>query len=239
LSAHKIALVLAIGPRLAREALKVRLDTEADLDVRGEASDAAQIDEQLERDEPNVLLLDPAVVGATWVDFIRERVKRHPATKVVVLASDPSLPVVVEALRAGALAFVVKSASTGDLVTAIRRATQGRRYVSPPLTVEAVAGQIRRARAGSDPYERLTPRERQVLRLTVDGWSSTAVASKLGISPRTVETHRANLMRKLGLRRRTELVRYAMRRGLVPNDVGDQPTKARESDARSPKKTSS
>jgi DNA-binding NarL/FixJ family response regulator len=122
---------------------------------------------------------------------------------------------VVEALRAGAAAYVVKDAGADELLRAVRAAADGRRYLSPPLSETALAAYARRAAGGPlppDPYDTLTAREREVLQLTAEGHSGTEVAARLFISPRTVETHRANLMRKLGVRNQKELIRYALTR---------------------------
>jgi DNA-binding NarL/FixJ family response regulator len=134
---------------------------------------------------------------------------------------------VVQALGNGAAAYVLKGASATELLHAVRAVRTGRRYLSPPLSEAAVELYTARARAGgADPYDRLTAREREVLHLTAEGLSSTAISERLGISSRTAETHRANAMSKLGLHNRADLVRYAMARGLLPVD-GPMPSPRR------------
>jgi DNA-binding NarL/FixJ family response regulator len=134
---------------------------------------------------------------------------------------------VVEALRAGATAFVLKEADAGDLVRAIHEAAAGRRYLSPPLSQAALDAYMEKSkRSGVDPYHALTAREREVLQLTAEGYSGSEISERLYISPRTVESHRANVMRKLGVRNQKELVRCAMQRGLVRDS--DQRKAARE-----------
>ena len=113
------------------------------------------------------------------------------------------------------MAYVVKDASAEELVTAIREAAAGRRYLSSPFSSELIESYLKRP-GGTDPYETLTPREREVLHLVAEGLTSSEIAGRLFISPRTAESHRANLMRKLGLRSRTDLVRFAFQRGIVP-----------------------
>jgi DNA-binding NarL/FixJ family response regulator len=123
---------------------------------------------------------------------------------------------VLDSLRNGASAYVLKGSHATDLVQAVREVAAGRRFLSPPLSERAVEVYARSAeRATLDLYDTLTTREREVFHLAADGYSSADIASRLFVSPRTVETHRANLMRKLGLRTQTELVRYALRRGIV------------------------
>jgi DNA-binding NarL/FixJ family response regulator len=123
---------------------------------------------------------------------------------------------------------VLKDASAGELIEAIRHALLGRRYLSPPLSQAAIESYVSRAEvAQADPYEKLTAREREVLHLSAEGLSYAAIGARLGISPRTAETHRTHLMDKLGLRDRTDLIAYALRRGLVLRD----PTRGEGSEA--------
>ncbi|MCX7669202.1 MAG: response regulator transcription factor, partial [Anaerolineae bacterium] len=124
---------------------------------------------------------------------------------------------VLEALRAGALAYVLKESSSNDLVYAIREALAGRYYLSPPLSERSIVTYLEKARAGAQTmHEPLTTREREVLKLIAEGYSSPEIAERLVLSPRTVETHRANIMRKLELRSTADLIRYAIRHGIIP-----------------------
>jgi DNA-binding NarL/FixJ family response regulator len=126
-------------------------------------------------------------------------------------------PYVLEALKNGASGYVLKDSSGTDLVHAVRQVMLGQRYLSPPLSERAVEAYMQKSVETSlDPYEALTDREREVLQLAAEGLSNPEIASRLSISPRTVETHRANLMRKLGLKTQTDLIRYALRRGILP-----------------------
>jgi DNA-binding NarL/FixJ family response regulator len=126
---------------------------------------------------------------------------------------------VLEALRNGAAAYVLKDSSIEELVRAIHEAAAGRRYLSPPLSDSAIGAYVERADATAiDSYQSLSSRERQVLQLAAEGHTNTAIGKRLFISPRTVEMHRANMMKKLDLRSQTDLIRYALRRGLLPND---------------------
>jgi DNA-binding NarL/FixJ family response regulator len=155
--------------------------------------------------------------GLGGLEVTRQVAKKHPNTRVVVLSMHATEAYVIEALRNGASAYVLKDADAGDLLRAIREAVEGRRFLSPPLTDAAVAAYARRA-AGAEPadsYEQLTTREREVLHLTAEGLTNADVGERLFISPRTAETHRANVMRKLGLSNQTDLVRYAIGRGIV------------------------
>jgi DNA-binding NarL/FixJ family response regulator len=123
----------------------------------------------------------------------------------------------LEALKNGAAGYVLKDSSGTDLVHAIKQVVAGQRYLSPPLSERAVEAYLQRSQDSAfDPYDGLTEREREVLHLAAEGLSNPDIANRLSISPRTVETHRANLMRKLGLKTQTDLIRYALRRGILP-----------------------
>jgi DNA-binding NarL/FixJ family response regulator len=127
---------------------------------------------------------------------------------------------VLEALKNGASGYVLKGSEAQELITAIRLATQGMRYLSPPLTENAIEAYLQRSQDQSfDPYETLTDRERQILQLVAEGLSGTEIAKRLVISARTVEVHRSKLMRKLGLKGEKDLIRFALRRGLIPMEL--------------------
>jgi DNA-binding NarL/FixJ family response regulator len=156
--------------------------------------------------------------GLSGLEVTRQVHERFPQTRIVVLSMHASEPYVMEALRNGASGYVLKESSAADLIQAVREVMAGRHYLSQPLSDRAIQAYAERGQSAAslDPYETLTAREREVLHLAAEGYSSTEMAAKLGISPRTVETHRAHLMRKLNLQNQSELIRYALRRGLLP-----------------------
>jgi len=170
-----------------------------------------------------VLVADLAMPGLGGLELTHQAVRRSPRTRVVILSMHSAEPFVLKALEQGASAYVLKDAGVAELVRAIRETASGRRYLSPPLSDRAVAAytpSATGARSRADPYERLTLRERQVLHLAAEGLGNSAVAARLGISVRTAETHRARVLGKLGLRSQTELVRFALRQGVVTLDDG-------------------
>jgi two-component system response regulator NreC len=128
------------------------------------------------------------------------------------------VPYVQEALQAGAIAYVLKDAGVEELIKAIREAAAGRRFLTPSVHQDLLLAGRPRLENGSDPYQSLSHREREVLQLTVEGHSGNEIAERLFISPRTVESHRANVMRKLNVRNQKELVRYAMQRGILAKE---------------------
>jgi len=211
-----ITIVLADDHALVRLGVKARFEAEPDFEIVGEAVDGLEVVPLVERLRPNVLVLDLIMPGVNGLDITREVTRQWPETRVVILSMHATEGYVFDSLRNGASAYVLKGSDTTDLVHAVREVAAGRRFLSPPLSERAVEIYARSAhRATLDLYDTLTTREREVFHLAADGYSNADIASRLFVSPRTVETHRANLMRKLGLRSQTELVRYALRRGIV------------------------
>jgi two-component system, NarL family, response regulator NreC len=208
-----ISVLLADDHAIVRQGLRAALQTVPDLCLVGEAADGQEVLRLVDRRKPDVLVLDLMLKGLNGLEVARQVPRRSPRTRVVILSMHADPAYVVEGLRAGATAYVVKDAGVDELVRAVREAAGGRRYLSPPLSESALGAYARRAGAApADPYETLTAREREVLQLTAEGHSGGAIAERLFISPRTVESHRANVMRKLGLRNQKEVVRYALQR---------------------------
>jgi DNA-binding NarL/FixJ family response regulator len=211
-----LTIVLADDHEVVRKGLRALLEAQPGFSVVGEAADGLKVVDLVERLRPRVLVADLMMPGLGGLEVTRQVVKRCPETRVVVLSMHANESYVLEALRNGALGYVLKDASAEELVRAIREAAAGRRYLSPPLSDRAVESYARRvAEGGQDPYGALTAREREVLHLAAAGRGNKEIAKELGISPRTAETHRANLLRKLGLKGQTELVRFAIERGIT------------------------
>jgi len=212
-----ITIVLVEDHQIVRQGIKMLLATEPDCRIVGETGDGLEAVQLIERLRPNVAVLDLMLPGIGGLEIAREVKARSPQTRLVVLSMHSNEAYVLEALRAGALAYVLKESSSNDLVYAIREALAGRYYLSPPLSERSIVTYLEKARAGaSSIYEALTPREREVLKLIAEGYSSPEIAERLVLSPRTVETHRANIMRKLELRSTADLIRYAIRHGIIP-----------------------
>ncbi len=217
-------IVLADDHHVVRQGLRVLLERERDFAVTGEAADGREVAGVVKRVKPHVLVLDLMMPGLNGLEVIRQVRRRAPDTRIVVLSMHADESYVVEALRNGASAYVLKSASAAEVVKAAREAMAGRRYLSPPLSERAVEEYAKKTRGGAlDIYETLTPREREVLHLAAEGYGNPEIAARLSIGVRTAETHRANFMHKLGLRSQTELVRYALRRGILPAESRTHP----------------
>ncbi len=210
-------LVLADDHQIVRQGLRALLAAEPDLEVVGEAADGLAVVSLVERLRPDVLIVDLMMPGLSGLEVTRQVRQRSPHTQVIILSMHASEAYVFEALRNGAAAYVLKDVSTADLVHAVHEVMAGRHYLSPPLSERAIMAYIQQAQAAApDPYESLTTREREVLHLAAQGCSNPEIATRLGISARTVENHRANVMHKLRLQTQTDLIRYALRRGIIP-----------------------
>lgn len=214
-----ITILLADDHDVVRLGLRRLLEAEPDFQLVGEAAEGLVVVSLVEQLQPNVLILDLMMPGLSGLEIMRQVAQRVPQTRIVVLSMYANEAYVVEAVRNGALAYVLKGSHASELVRAVREVAAGRHYLSPPLSERTVEAYVQRAQEPQfDLYETLTIREREVLHLAAEGHTSPQIATRLFISPRTVETHRGNLLRKLGLETQTDLVRYALRRGLLRLD---------------------
>lgn len=209
-------ILLADDHSIVRQGLRALLEGESEFAIVGEAENGLQVPDMAERLQPDVLVLDLMMPGLNGLEVTRQVRKRSPQTRIVILSMYAGEAIVLEALRNGATGYVLKSATSVHLMKAMREVTAGRRYLSPPISERAVEDYAQKTKGAIlDLYETLTTREREVLHLAAEGYSNPQIAGRLGLSARTVETHRANLMRKLDLLSQTDLVRYAIRRGIV------------------------
>ncbi len=211
-----IRLVLVEDHEVVRQGLRALLAAEPDFDIVGETGDGLAAVDLVDRLRPDVLVLDLMLPGKGGMEVVDEVRRRSPETRVVILSMHTNEAYVLGALQAGAVAYVLKKSGASELLEAVRAAWMGRRYLSPPLSEVAIQAYVERSRATPDPYQTLTAREREVLHLMVEGLTSAEIANRLVISHRTVEMHRSRVMHKLGLDKKTDLIRFAIRRGLLP-----------------------
>ncbi len=204
-----IQVVLADDHSAMRRGVRRLLDAEDDVEVIAEAGDLAAATRCVQSQRPQVLVLDLAMPGSSSIEAIGQLRERAPHTQIVVLTTEESPVFAQRTFAAGAVGFVAKEASDSELPEAVRAAARGEEYISPQMSARLDA--LHRVLTDNA----LTPREVEVLRLIALGHTSVEIARKLHLSPRTVETHRAHIHRKLGLATRAELVRYALRRGLL------------------------
>ncbi len=211
-----VTVLLVDDHPIIRQGLSNLLGGVADLQVIGEAADGIQALREIERRKPDILLIDMMMPNLNGLEVLSQVRKLSPATRSIVFSMHGAEPYVVQALRAGAQGYVLKDAGPGELVAAIRAVMRGDRYLSEPLRARLEAYGSGVEDAPLDSYKTLTARELEVLQMTAEGRSSAEIGKKLDISPRTVEIHRSKLMRKMGLRNQTDLIRYAINRGILP-----------------------
>jgi two-component system, NarL family, response regulator NreC len=214
-----IAIVLADDHPVVRHGLRGSLEAEPDFAIVAEAADGLETVRLVERLQPDVLVLDLMMPGLSGLDVLPIVRQRSPQTRIVVFSMYANEDFVLQALKNGASAYVLKGSDPAQVAEAVRRAADGRRYFSPAISERAFEAYQEKAESSPpDPHDLLTPRERQALQLAAEGHSSAEIAGRLSISPRTAEMHRGNAMRKLGLKTQAELIRYAIRRGMIPGE---------------------
>lgn len=208
---------LAEDHHLVRQGTRLLLESEPDFEVIGEAEDGIRAMKETIRLQPDVLIVDIVLPDLNGIEVIREVTRRVPAVKVIPLSMYDNEAYVVEALKAGASGYVLKKSTGDELTRAVREVLQGRIFLSPALNTTMLDTYQARSNvaADGDPYDTLTKREHLIFTLAAQGLNNPEIAERLLLSVRTVEMHRANLLRKLGIKNQTELVRYAMKRGLL------------------------
>jgi len=214
-----ITILLVDDHAILRQGLRTLLESEPDFVVLGEARDGNEAIHKTLKLRPDIVVLDIGLPDMPGSEIARQIHSQRPTTRIVILSMHAKEAYVVDALNAGAMAYVLKGSDATDLVNAIRLAMQGRRFLSQPLSEELIEEYVQKTKAQNlDLLETLTNRERQIMHLAVSGYSNAQIAQRLVISPRTVEVHRAKVMSKLGLRNQAELIRYAIQRGIVSLD---------------------
>jgi DNA-binding NarL/FixJ family response regulator len=212
-----ITIVLADDHQIVRQGFKALLENQPGFSIIAEASDGLSAVQIVAKLKPNVLAVDVMMPGLNGLEVTRQVRKLSPDTKVIILSMYMNEPYVIEALQNGAHGYVLKESNIAELIKAIHEVIAGRHYLSPPLSERAVEAYLEKTKGSSlDLYKTLTSREREVLQLVVQGKSNAEIAAKLFISQRTAEMHRGNMMRKLDLHSQIDLIRYALNRGLIP-----------------------
>jgi two-component system, NarL family, response regulator NreC len=214
---NKTRIVLADDHTLMRAGLRVLLEREADLAVVGEADNGRGAIELVDSLQPEVLVLDIAMPNLNGIEAARQISAKHPNVAIVILSMHSDETYVLRALKAGVRAYLLKDSAESDLVRAIRAVRGGKAFFSPAVGKTLLEDYVRQLqqREEEDSYELLTSREREILQLVAEGRSNKDVANLLNLSPYTVETHRAHILQKLGLHTVPDLIRYALRKGIV------------------------
>ena len=215
---------LADDHALVRAGIRRLLEISGNV-VVGEAGDGLQVVPMVEQTRPEVLLLDLGMPGLHGLDVLREVTRRVPSTRVLVVSAYSRDDFVISAFRNGAAGYLLKGAEADELIQALGEVARGGYYVSTSVSSVLARGLGGDARTAGDPYERLTPRERQVFLLMAEGRTNSEIGKRLYISTRTAESHRQNVCKKLGFASQTDVVLYALRRGMLGlDDPEDGPT---------------
>jgi DNA-binding NarL/FixJ family response regulator len=213
-----ITTVLADDHQIVRQGLRALLEGEHGCEVVAEAADGLTALQQIVDLKPVLAVLDVQLPDLNGLEVARRLQTQAPDTRVIMLSMHDDEAYVLEALRYGVSGYVLKGDATTDVVSAVHAAIAGRRFLSAPLAERAIDAYAQRpdlAELPLDRYELLTAREREVLHLAAQGLGNVQIGERLAISPRTAETHRANFLRKLRLASQTDLVRFAIQRGLI------------------------
>jgi len=214
---QKIRVLVVDDHTIVRDGICALLALAGDIEVVGEAANGSEALKKVKELEPNVVLMDIAMPIMGGLEATRRIRREFPRTRVLVLTQYDDKEYVFPVIEAGAFGFISKAAASSELALGIRSVYHGDSYLSPSvarLLVEdyqlGVGGRV-----SHDPYEQLTDRERDVLKLAAEGHTTQEIADMLVISPKTVEGHKTNLMAKLGIHNRTDLVKYALRKGII------------------------
>jgi len=201
-----------------RDGIKALLSIHDDIEIVGEASEGKEAIEMAQELAPDVVVMDIAMPGMDGLEATRRLTKRNPRIKVLVLTQYDNREYILSIIKVGAAGYVPKKALGSELVSAIRAVCRGDSFLYPSAAKALIEDYRQQAKKG-DPYDSLTGREREILKLIAEGHTSREIADALFISLKTVHGHRTKIMEKLDLHNRTELIKYAMRKGLVSIDI--------------------
>ena len=213
----KIRVLIVDDHAIVREGLRNLLEAQEDIEVVGEAVDGSEAISKTESMKPDVVLMDITMPGIGGLEATRQIKELHPEVKILVLTMHESDEYFFKMLSAGASGYFVKGGSSAELVSALRAVWRGDVFLYPTMAKRLLNDYLKRAETGDEKesLDGLTPREREILKLIAEGRTNQEVADLLVLSPTTVHTHRAHIMAKLGLRNHTELIKYALRQGLI------------------------
>ncbi|MBI2832223.1 MAG: response regulator transcription factor [Chloroflexi bacterium] len=214
---EKMRVLIADDHVIVREGLRSLLQAQPDIEVVGEAADGEEAVRKTEELQPDVVLMDITMPGMSGLEATRQIRKDNPNVKILVLTMHESDEYFFKMLDAGVSGYFVKGGSSNELLAALKTISQGDVYLYPTMAKKLLSDYLQRVRAGADKetYDGLTGRERQILKLIAEGRTTQDIADSLVLSGATVQTHRAHIMSKLGLRSRTELIKYAIKHGYV------------------------
>jgi DNA-binding NarL/FixJ family response regulator len=213
----KTRILIADDHALMRDGIRALLTTHEDMEVVGEAADGKEAIEKTQQLAPDVVIMDISMPRMDGLEAIRRIRKKQPGVKTLVLTQHDNQEYILSVVKAGASGFLPKKAVSSDLIAALRALRKGESFLHPQAASILIASYLQRTDS-LDPYDTLTAREREILKLVAEGHTSRRIAEMLYLSVKTVTGHRNKLMQKLDLHNRTELVRYAVRRRLISSD---------------------
>lgn len=215
----KVKVLVVDDHEIVRQGIKMVLETDPDLEVVGEASSGEEAIEKVRELSPSVVVMDIGMPGLSGFEATRRIRQSHPDVQVLALTVHDSEAYVFQMLQAGATGYVVKRAPAAEVITAVKRAYRGESVLHPSVAKLLIKDYLSRVERGEEAsYDTLSDREREILKLIAEGQTNKEIAELLFLSVKTVQAHRANLMRKLGMHDRTELVKYAIRKGIIGLD---------------------
>ena len=203
---------------IIRDGLRAIMEAQPDIEVVGEAMEGREALEKADELRPDVVIMDLTMPGMGGLEATRQLKLLHPDIRVMALTMHESDDYFFQVLQAGADGYFVKGGSSAELLSALRTVSQGEVFLYPSMATRLLKDYLKPARAGRDRYEGLTDREVEILKLVAEGRSNQEIGDLLVVSVSTVQTHRAHVMAKLGLHSRTELVKYAIRQGIISLD---------------------
>jgi DNA-binding NarL/FixJ family response regulator len=215
---NKINVLLVDDHAIMRDGIRALLSLHDDIKIVGEASEGQEAIEKTQELSPDVVVMDVAMPDMDGIEATRRIRKQSPKVKVIILTQYDNKEYVLSAIKAGAAGYVPKRALGSELVSAVRAVNRGESFLYPSAAA-ALIDDYRRQAKTADPYDQLTPREREILKLIAEGHTSREIADALFISLKTVYGHRTKIMDKLGLRNRTDLFKFAVRKGLLTLDT--------------------
>jgi DNA-binding NarL/FixJ family response regulator len=211
---EKIRVLVVDDHTIVRDGICALLALAGDIEVAGEAANGSEALQMVKELEPDVVLLDLAMPIMDGLEATRRICKEYPGIRVLILTQHDDKEFVFPVIEAGATGFISKVAVSSELISGIRSVYRGGSYLSPSVA-KFIIEDYQHGRVIHDPYEKLTDRERDVLKLTAEGYTTQEIADMLVITPKTVEGHKTNLRAKLGIHNRIELVKYALRKGII------------------------
>ncbi len=209
----KIKILVVDDHAIMRDGIRALLSLHNDLEIVGEASEGKEAIEKVQELGPDVVIMDVAMPGMDGLEATRRIRKRNPKVKVLVLTQHDNREYILSAIKAGTSGYVPKRAVGAELVSAIRAVNKGESFLYPSAAAALIEDYLRQAE--EEPYDRLTDREREILKLIAEGHTSREIAEMLFISLKTVLGHRTKILQKLDIHNRTELIKYALHKGLV------------------------